>query len=326
MASRIPSLNLPAHGEQPLPSEPTSAEGLQAVLDNLDALVYVSDFETYDLLYMNAYGRRIWGAIEERKCWEVLQDSDGPCSFCTNDKLINKDGSPTGTHVWEFQNQRDEHWYQCRDQAIRWMDGRLVRLEIATDITERKEMELALQRAHEKASKAALTDELTRLNNRRAFFHHGSLLMNQARRYQTPLALIMMDLDFFKQVNDTFGHEAGDEVLRYIANLLHERIRGADCAARMGGEEFAILLPETEAEKAQEMAERLLALTKNANIDHRGQQIQPSASFGVTTFASSDERLEDLLHRADRALYHAKDLGRSQVQINLPEDPLSLDS
>lgn len=319
MESSIPSLNLPAHDGQPLPSEATSAEGLQAVLDNLDALVYVSDFETYDLLYMNAYGRQIWGAIEGRKCWSVLQDGKGPCDFCTNHLLLNEDGTPAGTHVWEFQNQLDNRWYQCRDQAIRWTDGRMVRLEIATDITERKEMELALQKAHETARRAALTDELTKLNNRRAFFNCGSQLLSHAQRYQTPLALITMDLDFFKQVNDTHGHEAGDEVLRHIAALLRERIREADCMARMGGEEFAILLPEADAEQAAETAERLLKLLRGSVVHYRGHQIQPSASFGITVMAGTDQRLEDLMLRADRALYRSKDQGRGRVNMHLPE-------
>ncbi|MGO1232797.1 MAG: diguanylate cyclase [Marinobacter sp.] len=319
MKSGIPSLNLPAHGGQALPSEHTSAEGLQAVLDNLDALVYVSDFETYDLLYMNAYGRQTWGAIEGRKCWAVLQGGDGPCDFCTNHLLLNNDGTPAGTHVWEFQNQLDKRWYQCRDQAIRWTDGRMVRLEIATDITERKEMELALQTAHEAAHKASLTDELTSLNNRRAFFTFGGQLLSQAQRYQTPLALIMIDLDFFKQVNDTYGHEAGDDVLRHISALLRERIRESDCVARMGGEEFAILLPEAAADRAVEMAERLLKLMRNSTVPYRGHQIQPSASFGITVLADTDKRVEDLMHRADRALYRSKDLGRGQVSVNLPK-------
>jgi len=316
MKSSIPSLNLPARPDTLVPDAGTSAEGLQAVLDNLDALVYVSDFETHDLLYMNAYGRRIWGSINGRKCWQVLQDSDRPCAFCTNDQLVASDGTPHPPHVWEFQNQLDQRWYQCRDQAIRWTDGRLVRLEIATDITDRKQMELALHNAHEQARAAALSDELTSLHNRRAFFEFGSQLLSQARRHRTPLALIMMDLDFFKQVNDTYGHDAGDEVLRQVSALLQDHIRESDIVARMGGEEFAMLLPETGADKAQEMAERLLGLLSDLTVTHHGHSICPSASFGITTLSQGDCRLEDLLHRADKALYQAKDLGRNQVRVD----------
>lgn len=316
MERGIPSLNLPARPDKPTSDAGTSVEGLQAVLDNLDALVYVSDFETYELLYMNAYGRRIWGHIGGRKCWQVLQDSDGPCNFCTNHLLVSSDGQPNPPHVWEFQNQLDQRWYQCRDQAIRWTDGRLVRLEIATDITDRKQMELELHEAHEKSRAAALTDELTRLHNRRAFFEFGGLLLSQARRHQSPMALIMMDLDFFKQVNDTYGHDAGDEVLRQVAAVLQERVRESDIVARMGGEEFALLLPETGAQKARELAERVLDLLKALTVAHQGHTIQPSASFGITVLSVNDHRLEDLLNRADRALYNAKDLGRGRVRMD----------
>lgn len=320
MKSGIPSLNLPVHRDQTPPAtEETPPEGLQAVLDNLDALVYVSDFTTHDLLYMNAYGRQIWGDIGNRKCWQVLQDGDGPCSFCTNHLLINDQGEPNKPHVWEFQNQLDQRWYQCRDQAIRWTDGRLVRLEIATDITERKQMELELRAAHEKARSAALEDELTGLHNRRAFFEFGEQLLNQSARHHTPLTLIMMDLDHFKAINDTHGHDAGDEVLRQVSALLQARIRDCDIVARMGGEEFAVLLPETGLEMARTLAERLLGLLQELTVHHGGQRISPSASFGISLLGSRDRRLEDLLSRADRALYQSKNQGRGRVNLGTDE-------
>ncbi len=307
---KIPSRSLPDQDDAN-----ASAEGLQAVLDNLDALVYVSDFDTHELLYMNAYGRRIWGNITGRKCWQVLQDSDGPCSFCTNRLLVNEQGIPNPPYVWEFQNQLDQHWYQCRDQAIRWTNGKLVRLEIATDITSRKQMELELQEAHNKARAAALEDELTRLPNRRAFFQLGKQLMRQARRSQSPLAMVMMDLDHFKQVNDTHGHHGGDEVLRQVSCLMQTRLRESDIIARMGGEEFAILLPDTSADEAREMTERLLALIRSMDIAYRGQIIKPSASFGITMIVPCDQHPEELMQRADRALYQSKEQGRGRVNF-----------
>lgn len=312
MKSGIPSLNLPADAGLPA-SGTTPAAGLQAVLDNLDALVYVSDFQTHELLYMNAYGRRIWGNIEGRKCWQVLQDSDGPCSFCTNHLLLAEDGTPNPPHVWEFQNQLDGHWYQCRDQAIHWTDGRLVRLEIATDITLRKQMELELQEAHQQARAAALEDELTGLHNRRAFYEFGGQLLRHAKRHASPLTMVVMDLDYFKQVNDTYGHDAGDEVLRQIARLLQNRVRESDIVARLGGEEFALLLPDTTMGEAIELTERMLEMLNELVIQHKGRSIHASASFGITRLIVGDQTLEDLMHRADRALYQSKDQGRGRV-------------
>jgi len=176
-----------------------SAEALRTILDSLDALVYVADLHTYELLYMNAYGREVWGEPNGRKCWEVIQaNQTGPCAFCTNAKLLDTKGRPERPYIWEFQNTANNRWYQCRDQAIPWTDGRLVRLEIATDITDRKAMEEALKATTRQARELALTDELTGMHNRRAFFSLGHQLVETAERGGRPVSLIMLDADHFK--------------------------------------------------------------------------------------------------------------------------------
>ena len=119
-----------------------SQRQLQVVLDGLDALVYVSDMKTYELLMLNKYGRQVWGDIVGKTCWQTLQSGQtGPCLFCTNAQLLLPGGEPAAPVVWEFQNTVNRRWYECRDQAIRWPDGRLVRMEIATDISGRKQFE-----------------------------------------------------------------------------------------------------------------------------------------------------------------------------------------
>lgn len=112
------------------------------VVDSLDAGVYVADMETYELLFINRYLRERWGNIAGEICWKKLQPNQiGPCSFCSNKKLVNGDGNPSGIYLWENQNPFNNRWYECRDQAIKWVDGRIVRLEVATDITDRKKIE-----------------------------------------------------------------------------------------------------------------------------------------------------------------------------------------
>jgi len=120
----------------------TAITRFQILVDSLDALVYVADMETHELLFINKYGKDIWGEITGKLCWQTLQaGQSGPCPFCTNDKLLDAGGRPTGTLIWEFQNTVTKEWYECRDQAIQWTDGRLVRMEIAINITPRKKAE-----------------------------------------------------------------------------------------------------------------------------------------------------------------------------------------
>ncbi len=290
------------------------AASLEAILDNLDGLVYVSDIETYELIYMNAYGRQIWGWPAGRRCWEVLQKGqNGPCAFCTNDRLLDESGNPAQPYVWEFRNTVNGHWYQCRDQAIRWSDGRLVRLEIATDITERKELETELERAREQALAQARRDELTQLFNRRAFFEAGQRVLSQSERTGRPVSLVMFDLDHFKCINDRFGHHAGDEVLRQTAVLLSEVVRDADTLARIGGEEFAVLMPDSDYSDAQRLAERLRHCLGDHPFTFDGQTLRITASFGVSASVEAGRTVESLLSAADRAMYGVKQDGRDGI-------------
>ncbi len=123
----------------------------RTVMDSLDALVYVADMNTYEILFINQYGRKIWGDLTGRICWESLQDNqEGPCQFCTNNELLDPVGNPIGVLIWEFRNTITGHWFECHDSAIQWTDGRIVRLEIATDITGRKEAEMRIRESEQK--------------------------------------------------------------------------------------------------------------------------------------------------------------------------------
>ena len=293
-----------------------SHQAITTILDSLDALVYVADIQTYELIFINKYGRKHWGEAVGRKCWQVLQTKQqGPCSFCTNPLLLNEQGESTGVQVVELQNTVDQQWYQCRDQAIPWVDGRMVRIEIATNITERKLMEQELLEARLHAELLADTDVLTSLNNRRAFFNLGKQLLHQAERSTMPIAVVMFDLDFFKQINDEYGHAAGDETLVAIARVAEQQIRSSDVLARIGGEEFAILMPQATLEQALILAERLRTAIATNKITLEGDVISCTASFGVSALETDIKTLDTLIAEADQALYVAKNAGRNQIRI-----------
>ncbi len=112
---------------------------LLTVLDSIDALIYVADMDTHEILFINKHGRGDFGDVAGRKCWSVLQTGQTePCNFCTNDRLLDRDGNATGVYTWEYFNEKTGKWYQCFDRAIEWVDGRMVRLESAFDITGHK--------------------------------------------------------------------------------------------------------------------------------------------------------------------------------------------
>ncbi len=167
-----------------------------------------------------------------------------------------------------------------------------------------------LEKAKEKIEKLSKTDELTGLPNRRHFMDYLEKMISQARRHSNPLSLAMIDLDKFKDINDTYGHNAGDDVLSALGALLKEETRKEDLAGRIGGEEFCLILTQTDTEKAYNFAERIRKKINQLEIDSVSTEI--SASLGVSSMKNGDDS-EALLKRADAALYKAKEGGRNKV-------------
>lgn len=158
----------------------------------------------------------------------------------------------------------------------------------------------------------ATTDPLTGILNRRAFMERAEALTESARRYGHPLAALMIDIDHFKTFNDRFGHEAGDAVLRAVTEAVAGCLRKVDVFGRLGGEEFAVLMPETDAAGAAAVAERIRSAVETETVTWHGTRLTATVSIGV---AQRREGIDGLLHEADSALYGAKDAGRNRVAV-----------
>jgi len=178
----------------------------------------------------------------------------------------------------------------------------------------RKKYQEALKSNYQESVSMAVTDGLTKLYNRHYLDTHLKNLVRQAAEQNRALSVVIMDMDHFKKVNDTYGHASGDEVLKSLAAVIIQTIRSADLAARYGGEEFVVLMPETDAARAYEAAERLRKGVENASfvIPHPDSPIKKTISIGYATMQPNDTP-ESLLKRADLALYEAKNTGRNKV-------------
>lgn len=164
---------------------------------------------------------------------------------------------------------------------------------------------------------AALTDAATGLGNRRLLYQELEREIHRTERHGSHFSLILCDLDHFKRINDTFGHVAGDLVLQQVAQLMQQSVRSSDACFRFGGEEFAVILPQTSLRETTQVAQRLNQGIEQHVFDIGADVIQATVSIGVTTYGAH-EKAEDTIGRADQALYEAKRRGRNQV-VCLPE-------
>ncbi len=186
-------------------------------------------------------------------------------------------------------------------------DGEAADLATIIDITERKSMEETLRRL-------ATTDALTGVSNRGEFMRRAAVELGRARRYGRPLSIVLLDVDHFKQINDRFGHSGGDEALRVLSHACAALVRQQDLLGRLGGEEFGILMPETDADAAVLLAQRVRQHLAALVVDLPGAgPLRMSASFGVAALGDDDDSLERLIVRADEALYRSKRAGRDRV-------------
>lgn len=285
---------------------------LTKILDSLDADVYVSDMEDYEILFMNQHMRESFGGdLAGSICHRVFRNEEKPCRHCSNPRLLDAEGEPTGIFVWEGQNPITERWYKNSDRAITWEDGRYVRLQIATDITDLKKVE-------ERLEHMATHDALTGLPNRVVFHDRLSHAIRMSHRAKRQTGVVFIDLDGFKSVNDSLGHPCGDELLKIAGERMLSAIRDGDTLARVSGDEFAVVLEEIcGLDSALLVAERIRQVMSE-KYQLTGGEASVTASIGLAVYPDHADSPDDLVRAADEAMYAVKIRGKNGISAAEP--------
>ncbi len=230
----------------------------------------------------------------------------------TNDLDINKSFIPLRLSRKDHPNREDE-----LDKIVRAINNRTQTLKSNQDYLEDRIAERTKELEEQKkiAENLARIDPLTGLNNRRAFFEYGQLLEHQTARHNQHFSIIMLDIDHFKRINDSYGHEIGDEALKALAKSLNATVRSSDILGRLGGEEFAIIMPHANSKEATMMSERLKRVISKIVLSDKEQKVRFTVSFGVAECNEKTTSFQQVLSNADKALYQAKSNGRNTLRI-----------
>lgn len=275
----------------------------RSMVERFEGLIYLcsSDFriEFMNDQLIRKIGRDATGEL----CYQALHKRETVCPGCAGAKVFKGESIR-----WEVRDPKSNRWYSVVSTPVPRPGGTTSQQTIIEDITERKVLE-------ERITHQAYHDILTGLPNRMLFMEHLNRALLQARREESRLALLFLDLDHFKYVNDTLGHTAGDLLLKETAGRLKACIREYDTVARIGGDEFVILLSRiSHGEDASRIAEKILSLfRKPPMID--GREFPVTASIGISVFPDDSEYGETLMKNADIAMYHAKERGRNNFQF-----------
>lgn len=244
-----------------------------------------------------ALDQRLQGSVSEIK--DSVENSEGLQEVKT---LLYQKMDAIIDAVGDFRSQQDARHQKLASDIENLQE----QLSATEDESLRLRDELAAQRVR------AQTDPLTHLPNRYSYNERLTQEYNRWRRYRSPLSLVICDIDLFKNINDEFGHDAGDEVLKSVANFLQAALRESDFVARFGGEEFVILLPETPLIDATKAMNKVRQGVKEIHLNYQEKNIHTAMSFGISEFENNDTP-KAVFKRADQALYRAKEKGRDQV-------------
>jgi len=306
--------------------------------DTLLFAISIIDIANSEVLYVNQAMKKIMADINAKYCWEAIYGQDSRCMWCKKEDLLAQSEKLEASlckvtsenfATYELFNEVANSWYLVQEKVVTLENKRRVIISFHLDISMQKEAQSqlinthvqlrqqtqALEEAQEKLKEQASRDPMTNLYNRRYFQDISEELINIAKRESLALSIIMLDIDRFKTINDTHGHAVGDDVIKLLAALLLEYTRDSDVVARLGGEEFAILLPHTDRTGAFNIASKIREVVEKQIVKtDTDKNIQFTISSGVDGVnLEKDNKIDTALNNADKALYIAKQSGRNTV-------------
>lgn len=297
-----------------------------ALLDVIPFATYAVDIETYQVVYINKRLKERIYAPNEEFCWKKIYGQNEICSWCTIFKLTN-DKKIVST----FFDESSDTWLQAHDELIAWTNGKVVKCTIAIDVTEQKEMQSSLIQAHTKLARQtkelieangkyellAKTDYLTGINNRRNFFCLGEALYANDLECKEEIFIAIIDLDNFKQLNDTYGHHLGDKALIAFTQKVEQNIdKRTDIFGRIGGEEFGLIVKASSENEIFLKVDFIRKAIEEITLIEHSQKINITVSIGLVC-RQKGETLDMTLEKADKMLYEAKNNGRNKVKFRL---------
>lgn len=259
-----------------------------------------------EIVFANRWARDVLGEVVGRPFWERVHPDDVPV-VRAHGREPTRRGAAQGHYDVRFLDREETiRWFEVTETPIE-LEGRPAVLATAYDITKRKE-------AEDRTRHVAFHDALTDLPNRALFIDRADAALALTRRGSTQVGLILLDVDRFKNVNDSLGHDAGDELIKASGDRLREALRDSDTVARLGGDEFAVLLPGLKSDETTRVARKLLEAMRQPFLV-AGRELRVSASLGIAIGPRDGEDVQTLVKSADTAMYRAKDAGRDRLQL-----------
>ena len=277
---------------------------LRDILDSIHAGIVIIDAESHSIIDVNPMAEEIIGYSRDNIigniCHKFICSAEkGKCPITDLNKSVDNSEKT-------LINRNGETVPILKTVTKTTLNGRLHLVESFLDIS-------AIKKIQKELEILSVTDSLTGLYNRRYFFGLCNKEFNRSLRAENPFSLMMMDLDLFKKINDNYGHQIGDKALKFFADTAKSMLREYDTICRFGGEEFAVLCPETEIEDALLIAERIREKIEESLISAEEFSVNFTVSIGVAKLKNDDKSIDDIISRADKALYKAKYSGRNKV-------------